>query len=105
MKFNLHDEVYSPSKEAIGIVKGYRTETLAHKKNKDKKLVRNYYFVKFNDGRIQWVYEKHLQHIHNFTKEFEVGLRELLINVNLKDKKNLPLVKKFFEEKRQIEEG
>ncbi|GIN22517.1 hypothetical protein [Siminovitchia fordii] len=49
-----------------------------------------------------WLDEEKLDHPENYNVDFELGLMELLIDVNLKDKKNIDHAKDLYQRRLEI---
>lgn len=99
-KFELNNKVYIKSKDTTGEITQYKHEKY---KRGTGEVVETYkYLVKTNSHYSDWFDESDLSFVNEFDNKFEVGLIDLLIDVNLKEN-NLDTVKELHKQKQQYE--
>jgi hypothetical protein len=103
LKFEIDDQVRVKDTNEIGTIKAYKIEGYKFGGQKQHTI---YYQVQIGAlYNIKWFKEEKIELIdeiatnNNFNDEFELGFIDLLINIYLLDKKNIPLVKKLHNEK------
>lgn len=101
MLFELGDQVRIKKLNKVGEVRAYRHE---HTFVKDTITENHKYFVKYGQYFIEWFDEKELERINFFDNKFELGLLDLLIDVNLLFK-NYDIVEYLHKEKQKYLKG
>lgn len=101
-KFELADRVLIKSKGKQGDIKQYRIEGAIDKNGNVEETIK--YYIKYGQYLTEWFPEDDLQLPDSFDVDFENGLLDLLINVNLKAN-NLDNVKQLHNQKQQYKKG
>jgi hypothetical protein len=99
-KFRIGDKVKTAT-NSVGEVKSCKYEL---NENNGVIIESKRYYVKFSPYDIRYIDEDKLKELHefDFTKKFEIGLLNLLIDFYLSER-NFDLVKKYVQLKREYE--
>jgi hypothetical protein len=105
-KFNIGDELRIKDTKKVGTVKSFRIDS--YMLYGQQHVVIKYCLQTGLSYQQEWVTGEQLEEVVedtssvDFGNEFEIGLRELLIDIYLLNPKNLPLIRELHNEIQQI---